>query len=74
MSKYLYYANVRGHTIETVTIHDLVKQFNEMYGYPILTNNKTYNYFLRPHRMQRVLPALKQFELKRVPRLSSNPC
>lgn len=67
MTKYLYYANVKGTTIETKTIGALVKQFNDIYGYPILTKNSTYNYFLRPHRMQRVLPNLEQFQLRRSP-------
>ena len=66
MTKYLYYAIVRGSAIQSSTIKDFVVQFNDVYGYPVLTNHKTYNYFLRPHRMKRVLPDLAQFNIKRL--------
>ena len=67
MVQYLYYAKIRGEQIQFKSITALVHCLNSSYGYPILTNNKTYNYFLRPERMSSVLPHLEQFELQRQP-------
>ena len=50
--KYLYSANIKGLPFECAEIHNLVKKINEIYEFPIVSNNVLYNYFTRPQKMK----------------------
>lgn len=49
MKKYLYTANIKGMHMECTNIPQLAKAINDAYDFPIVTPNKLYNYFIRPH-------------------------
>ena len=50
--KYLYSANIKGQPFECAQIPKLVKKINEIYEFPIVSNNVLYNYFTRPQQMK----------------------
>ena len=49
MKKYQYTANVMGNKIICIGIPDLTKAINDTVGFPIVTKDSLYNYFIRPH-------------------------
>jgi len=63
--KYLYSANIKGQPFECAEIHNLVKKINEIYEFPIVSNNVLYNYFTRPQKMKSRNGVLAPFILQR---------
>ena len=52
MRKYHYTALVKGNKIESTSTAELSKAINEAIGFPIVSQNVLYNYFLRPQIMK----------------------
>lgn len=63
MRKYLYTANIKGMHVECNNIPQLAKAINDAYDFPIVTVNKLYNYFIRPHVIKN--DKLQQLHLER---------
>lgn len=49
MRKYNYTANINGNQIETNSIEALTNAINETIGFPIVSKDMLYNYFIRPN-------------------------